>query len=75
MTRRYEATYTFGDEPMTLIFPEGTFEALPYEIRLLGPWFGASFIDISGLKSAQRLELMLQGYTIVREAPKMLQAA
>jgi hypothetical protein len=42
MTTRYESTHVTGDDPMTLIFPEGMYETVPYEIRLLGPWCGAA---------------------------------
>lgn len=75
MTQLYETTFALGDEPMTLIFPEGTYEALPFEIRLLAPWFGAGVIEVTSLKSVQRLELMRQGYTIIREAVSMARAA
>ena len=34
-------------------------------IRLLGPWFGRGFGDVSNLKPAQRWELGQYGYTIV----------
>lgn len=75
MTQTYETTYAFADEPMTLIFPEGTYESLPFEIRLLAPWSGAGIVEVSNLKSAQRLELMRQGYTIIRDAMSLLKAA
>lgn len=75
MTQFYETAYAFGDEPMTLVFPEGTYESLPFEVRLLAPWFGAGVVEGTGLKSAQRLELMRQGYTILREAISMPKAA
>ena len=74
MTARYESTYLNGAEPMTLIFPEGTYEALPFEIRLLGPWSGCGFGEMASLKPAQRAEIFRQGYTIVREN-RMLNAA
>ncbi len=74
MTTRYESTYLDGEEPMTLIFPEGMFEAVPYEIRLLGPWSGCSYGNMASLKPAQRAEISSQGYTIVREG-RMLNAA
>jgi hypothetical protein len=74
MTTRYESTHVTGDDPMTLIFPEGMYETVPYEIRLLGPWCGCSFGDMASLKPAQRADIFRQGYTIVREA-SMLDAA
>ncbi len=74
MTTRYESTHLNGEEPMTLIFPEGMFETVPFEIRLLGPWSGCSYGDMASLKPAQRAEIGSQGYTIVREG-RMLDAA
>ena len=74
MTARYESARLDGADPMTLIFPEGTYEALPFEVRLLGPWSGCSFGEMASLKAAQRAEILRQGYTIVREG-RMLDAA
>lgn len=75
MITRYESTHTPGSEPMTLIFPEGAFESLPYEIRLLGPWFGCSYGDIASLKPVHRGELLRQGYVVLREAVSLHDAA
>ena len=75
MTTRYESTQTPGAEPMTLIFLEGGYEALPYEIRLMGPWCGCSFGDIASLKPAHRGELLRQGYVVLREAGSLRDAA
>jgi hypothetical protein len=75
MTRRYELTRATGTEPMTLIFPEGTYEALPIEVRMLGPWFGCSYATKSSLKPAWRSEISRKGYAIVYEAVVMLDAA
>lgn len=74
MTTRYEAARLAGDGQMTLIFPEGTYEALPFEVRLLGPWSGCAFGDMTSLKPAQRAEIGRQGYTIIREG-RLLDAA
>jgi hypothetical protein len=75
MTKRYESTRTSGDEPMTLIFPEGAFETLPFEIRLLAAWTGCSYGSMASLKPAQRAELARQGYTILRDAAALRDAA
>ena len=75
MTTRYESTHTHGADPMTLVFLEGAFESLPYEIRLIGPWFGCSFGDIASLKPAHRGELIRQGYVVLREAASLRDAA
>jgi hypothetical protein len=76
MTKRFEATYSVGEERMTLIFSAGTYEALPFEVRLMGPWYGCLYIDGERLKLAQRDEIARQGYTILREPLEhMLDAA
>jgi hypothetical protein len=75
MITRYESTQTPGADPMTLIFPEGAFESLPYEIRLMCPWFGCSYGDVASLKPAHRGELVRQGYVILREAASLRDAA
>src|SRR5262245_65156413 len=76
MTKRFEATCSAGDEPMTLIFSAGTYETLPFEVRLMGPWYGCLYINGESLRLAQRDEISRQGYTILREAlSEMLKAA
>ncbi|MEJ2118560.1 MAG: hypothetical protein P8Y36_11980 [Alphaproteobacteria bacterium] len=75
MTKRYEKTRIISSESMTLIFPEGTYDALPFEVRMLGPWFGCSYGNMASLKSAWRTEISRKGYMITREAPGMLDAA
>ena len=67
MTERFEAARSAGQEPMTLIFSAGAYEALPFEVRLMGPWYGCLYIDGESLKHAQRNEIARQGYTILRE--------
>jgi hypothetical protein len=75
MITRYESTQTPGADPMTLIFPEGAFESLPYEIRLMCPWFGCGYGDVASLKPAHRGELLRQGYVVLREAASLRDAA
>lgn len=75
MTTRYESTQTPGPEPMTLIFLEGSFESLPFEIRLMAPWYGCTYGDIAELKAAHRGELLRQGYAVLREAVSLRDAA
>ncbi len=75
MITRYESTHTPGSDPMTLIFAEGAFESLPYEIRLMGPWSGCTYGDIASLKPVHRGELLRQGYVVLREAASMRDAA
>lgn len=68
MSGRFEFARAAGKNALSLIFPEGAFETLPFEIRLTAPWVGSSFGLISDLKPAQRWELSQLGYTIVRGA-------
>jgi hypothetical protein len=75
MIKRYEAAYSVGPEPKTLIFLEGTFEALPFEVRLMEPWHGCRYIEEGRLKSAQRCEIIRQGYALVLEADVKLRNA
>ncbi len=75
MIHRYEATYSTGEVPKTLIFPEGTFEALPFEVRLMGPWYGCQYIDGKTLKPAHRYEIMRQGYTVLRNGEARIRDA
>ena len=65
MTQRFEATFSVGDDPKTLIFPAGCFEALPFEVRLMGPWYGCKYIESKNLKSSYRFEIMRQGYALL----------
>lgn len=67
MTEQFEMTHGYGPDPMTLIFPAGTYEALPFEVRLMVPWYGCEYVDSETLKPAQRQDIMRQGYTLLRE--------
>jgi len=75
MSNRYEATHSTGTEPMMLVFPEGCYEALPFEVRLMGPWYGCRYIDGRTLKPAQRVEIMRQGYTLLRDGEMRVRKA
>jgi hypothetical protein len=75
MTKRYEMTRITGPEPMTLIFLEGTFEALPLEVRMQGPWAGCSYGNMATLKPAWRAAISKSGYAIIAEAVNLLDAA
>jgi hypothetical protein len=76
MTERYEAARSAGEEPKMLIFSEGTFEALPFEVRLMEPWYGCVYVESESLKLVQRAEIARQGYTILNEGmDEMLDAA
>jgi hypothetical protein len=75
MTKRYETTRAEGAEPMTLIFPEGAYESLPIEVRMLGPWAGCSYVDIANVRPALRAEILQNGYAVLREPVSMANAA
>jgi len=68
MFPRYEYARASGKQNLLLIFPEGAFENLPFEIRLHAPWTGCDYGLISELKPGQRAELRRFGYVIVRDA-------
>jgi hypothetical protein len=60
---------------MTLIFPEGAFDTLPFEVRLFAVWTGCSYGNMANLKPAQQAEIARQGYTILRDAAVLRDAA
>ncbi len=64
MTKRYETTRSLDEPRLMLISPEGTWESLPFEIRLLRRWYGMEICDRSNLTAAQRFEIEMHGYSI-----------
>ena len=68
MTHRYEFARSAGGKGLVLIFAEGAFENLPFEIRLTAPWVGRGYGKAGGLKPADRWQLLRVGYVILREA-------
>ena len=75
MIIRYEIAFSTGPSAKTLVFPEGTYEALPFEIRLMEAWYGCDYIDSDKLKPAQRHEIMRQGFTLMHEADQKVRDA
>lgn len=67
MTHRYEFARSAGGRGLVLIFAEGAFENLPFEIRLAAPWVGRGYGKAGGLKPADRWQLLRVGYVILRE--------
>ncbi len=67
MITRYEIAFSTGPEAKTLVFPEGAYELLPFEVRLMEPWYGCDYIECEKLKPAQRHQIMRQGFTVIRE--------
>jgi CheY-like chemotaxis protein len=64
MTKRYEILRSPDDPPLVLIFLEGSWESLPFEVRLLCPWYESEFRDGSGISATQRSEIAALGYCI-----------
>ena len=67
MSVRYEFARSKHEKSLLLVFPEGTFEGLPFEIRLAAPWVGNGYGDLSELKPHDKRHLHQFGYTILRE--------
>jgi hypothetical protein len=64
MNKRYEVVFSPYEPFLKLIFPEGTWESLPFEIRLWRPWRGGAHSTESALTSLQRQEIAQRGYSI-----------
>jgi CheY-like chemotaxis protein len=64
MTKRYEIVHSSDDLSLMLIFPEGSWESLPFEVRLLCPWLGSELCGGSGISAAQRSEIAALGYSV-----------
>jgi hypothetical protein len=69
MTERYESTRSRGGASLMLIFPEGNWERLPFEIRLLHPWHGSEFLDRTSLTARQCLDIAGRGYSLADAKP------
>jgi hypothetical protein len=68
MSHRYEFTRAAGEKGLILIFTEGSFESLPFEVRLSARWTGLGYGEIAELKMVDRRALLAHGYAVVREA-------
>jgi hypothetical protein len=68
MSTRYEFARSGRDRSLLLIFPEGMFDCVPFEIRMTAPWVGCGFCEISDLRAADRWRFHQLGYAILREA-------
>ena len=74
MSGRYEYARSGREKSVLLIFPEGTFEGLPFEVRLAAPWVGHGYGDLSQLKPSDRWHYHQLGYAILREASEVAPA-
>ena len=75
MSGRYEYARSGREKSVLLIFPEGTFEALPFEVRLAAPWVGHGLGSLGELKAADRWQFHQLGYAILREAVEAVPTA
>jgi hypothetical protein len=64
MNKRYEVVSSPCEPSLKLIFLEGTWESLPFEIRLWRPWRGGTLCTEAALTSQQRHEIVQRGYSI-----------
>jgi CheY-like chemotaxis protein len=64
MNGRYEVVFSPNEPALKLIFLEGTWESLPFEIRLSRPWRGGTLCTDATLTSLQRQEIAQRGYSI-----------
>jgi hypothetical protein len=69
MTECYETTRSRGEAPLKLIFPEGTWDSLPFEVRLSRPWYGGEVCGRTGITTHQRSEIASRGYCIAAVQP------
>ena len=55
--------------PSVLIFVEGTWDILPFEVRLLRPWYGGEICGRTGITTHQCSEIARRGYCIAAAQP------
>ncbi len=67
MSTRYEYARSGRDRSLLLIFTEGAFEGLPFEVRLAAPWTGHGYGELSQLKPVDRMQFHQHGYVVLRE--------
>jgi hypothetical protein len=65
---RYEFARSGREKSLLLIFPEGSFDSLPFETRLAAPWTGEGYGELAALRPADRVQYLQLGYVMVREA-------
>ncbi len=56
------------DKKIHVIFPDGTFDSLPDDIRKLGPWQSLKRGDLERLKTHYRPQLAEQGFVVVHQS-------
>ena len=73
MTQHYETARSHGGASLILIFRAGGWETLPFEIRLLRPWYGSEFLERTGLTPRQQLDITRRGYSIAEAQPSEIE--
>jgi hypothetical protein len=74
MSHRFEYARAAGETELFLVFPEGAYESLPFEIRLMARWTGAGFGSLSALKPTHRCQLHKDGFAVLREVAGLMGA-
>jgi hypothetical protein len=64
---RYQIVRSVRDKKIHVICGDGNFDALPDDIRKLGPWQSLSRGDVERLKTHYRLQLAEQGFVVVHQ--------
>ena len=64
MPMTYEAASS-RDRTVLLVFPAGTWDDLPFEVRLDRPWFEVEAMEHVKLAPIQQSEIASNGYCIV----------
>jgi hypothetical protein len=64
MNERYEVVFSPNEPALKLILLEGTWETLPFEIRLWRPWRGCTLCAGAAVTGLQRQEIAQRGFSI-----------
>ena len=65
---RYQIVRSVRDKKIHVICADGSFDALPDDIRKLGPWQSLTRGEIDHLKTHYRLQLAEQGFVLVHQS-------
>ena len=64
MNAHYEVAFSSREPLLRVILLKGTWESLPFEVRLAQPWRGSAPCPETALTDAQREEVAIQGYCV-----------
>jgi hypothetical protein len=65
MTECYEFVHSDGHSPALLVFPAGSWEQLPIEVRFSRAWYDGKRGLTRELNATQRQHIERQGYIVV----------